>query len=178
VDGLLLPGGADVDPAFYGADPDPRLGTVDRELDQTELALFRQARESGRPVFGICRGQQLINVAMGGTLVQHLDGHEARALGRAHLAHRVEVEPTSELGRAAGEDSIAVNSLHHQAVDRVAPGLRPTARTAEGVVEALETEDGSVVAVQCHPEELATDLPWARSLFEGFVDRVRRARRA
>jgi putative glutamine amidotransferase len=178
VDGLLLPGGADVDPAFYGADPDPRLGPVDRELDETELALFRQARESGRPVFGICRGQQLINVAMGGTLIQHLDDHQAQALGRSHLAHRVEVEPSSELGRAAGDSTIAVNSLHHQAVDEVAPGLRPTARSAEGVVEGVESEDGLVVAVQCHPEELTGELPWARSLFERFVDRARRARRS
>lgn len=127
-------------------------------------------------MFGICRGQQLINVAMGGSLVQHIDEHEVRALGRAHLAHPVEVDPASELGRAAGEPTIAVNSLHHQAIAELAPGLRPTARTAEGVVEGVETEDGQVVAVQCHPEELTGDLPWARSLFERFVARARARR--
>src|SRR4030081_892050 len=116
VDGLLLPGGWDVDPALYGEKPDPKTGPVDRELDDREIRLFTQARERGLPVMGICRGQQVINVAMGGTLQQHLDGHEVRAFGRSHLAHSVEVDPGSELGRAAGEDQIRVNSLHHQAV--------------------------------------------------------------
>src|SRR6266550_3776452 len=154
VDGLLLPGGWDV--------------------DDTELRLFQQAREQGLPVLGICRGQQVINVAMGGSLVQHLEGHEVRRYGRSHLAHAIEVDPRSELGRAAGEDKIRVNSLHHQAIGTLAPGLVQTARGDDGTVEAVETSDGLIVAVQCHPEELSSDLPWARKLFERFVDRARR----
>jgi len=177
VDGLLLPGGRDIDPAFYGEEPDPKLGPLDPDLDRTELELFRQARDGGVPVLGICRGQQLINVALGGSLIQHVDDHEVRAHGRAHLAHRVEVEPTSELGRAAGESSIEVNSLHHQVVSALAPGLKPSARSEDGMIEGLESEDGMVVAVQCHPEELTADLPWARSLFQRFVARARQARR-
>ncbi len=173
LDGLLLPGGWDVDPALYGEEPDPKVGPIDRELDDTELRLFGQAREQGLPVMGICRGQQVINVAMGGSLQQHLDGHEVRAFGRGHLAHAIEVDPRSELGRAAGEHRISVNSLHHQAIGKLAPGLVQTASGEDGTVEAVETSDGLIVAVQCHPEELTTDLPWARRLFERFVERAR-----
>jgi putative glutamine amidotransferase len=173
VDGLLLPGGWDVDPALYGEKADPKTGPVDRELDDTELTLFAQARDRGLPVMGICRGQQVINVAMGGSLLQHLEGHEVRSFGRSHLAHTIEVDPSSELGRAAGEHKIRVNSLHHQAIGTLAAGLVPTARDADGTVEGIETSDGLIVAVQCHPEELSSDLPWARNLFERFVDRAR-----
>jgi putative glutamine amidotransferase len=173
VDGLLLPGGWDVDPSFYGERRDEKLGETDAELDETELAMFGQAREREIPVLGICRGQQVINVAMGGSLVQHLEGHEVRSLGRRHLAHTIDVDPTSELGQAAGEHKVRVNSLHHQAIKRLAAGLQQTARGDDGTVEGVESDDGLIVAVQCHPEELTTDLPWARNLFERFVARAR-----
>jgi putative glutamine amidotransferase len=173
VDGLLLPGGWDVDPSFYGERRDEKLGDTDPELDETELALFEQARQREIPVLGICRGQQVINVAMGGSLVQHLEGHEVRSLGRRHLAHTIDVDPTSELGRAAGEHKVRVNSLHHQAIKRLAVGLQQTARGEDGTVEGVESNDGLIVAVQCHPEELTTDLPWAGRLFERFVARAR-----
>jgi putative glutamine amidotransferase len=177
VDGLLLPGGWDVDPSFYGERRDENLGETDPELDETELELFRQAREREIPVLGICRGQQVINVAMGGSLVQHLEGHEVRSLGRRHLAHTIEVDPSSELGQAAGEHKVRVNSLHHQAIKRLGAGLQQTASGEDGTVEGVESDDGLIVAVQCHPEELTTDLPWARNLFERFVARARGRRR-
>lgn len=177
LDGLLLPGGWDVDPAFYGEKPEDKVGPVDHELDETELRLFGQARERKLPVLGICRGQQVINVAMGGSLLQHIEDHEVRAHGRSHLAHTIEVDPASELGRAAGEHKVRVNSLHHQAIGRLADGLQQTARGEDGTVEGIETDDGLVVAVQCHPEELTTDLPWARRLFERFVARARARRK-
>jgi putative glutamine amidotransferase len=173
LDGLLLPGGWDMDPSFYGETPDERVGETDPELDTTELELFQQARRRELPVLGICRGQQVINVAMGGSLVQHLDDHDARAIGRKHLAHAVEVDPSSELGTATGDTRIQVNSLHHQAVRTVAPGLHSTARGEDGTVEGVESDDGLVVAVQCHPEELTAEFPWARILFERFVARAR-----
>jgi putative glutamine amidotransferase len=176
VDGLLLPGGWDVDPALYGEEADKTVGPIDRELDDTELKLFREAREKQLPVLGICRGQQVINVAMGGSLFQHLEDHDVRVHGRKHLAHTIEVDPQSELGRAAGETSIRVNSLHHQAVRSLAPGLHQTAKGQDGTVEGLESDDGLIVAVQCHPEELTGDLPWAKSLFERFVARARSRR--
>ena len=173
LDGLLLPGGWDVNPALYGEEPDPKVGDIDPELDETELTLFKDARQKQLPVLGICRGQQVINVAMGGTLLQHLEGHEVRAYGRKHLAHRASVDPASELGRAAEGKEIQVNSLHHQAVGTLAPGLKQTATGEDGTVEGLETDDGLIVAVQCHPEELTGDLPWASKLFERFVARAR-----
>ena len=173
VDGLLLPGGWDVDPAFYGEKKDDKVGPIDRDLDETELRLFQQARDRELPVLGICRGQQVINVALGGTLVQHLEDHDVRGFGRSHLAHTIEVDPTSELGHAAGEHKIRVNSFHHQAIKRLAPGLHQTAKGEDDTVEGVESDDGLIVAVQCHPEELTTDLPWAKSLFERFVARAR-----
>ena len=173
LDGLLLPGGWDVDPAFYGEKKDEKVGPIDRDLDETELRLFKQARGMDLPVLGICRGQQVINVAMGGSLVQHVDDHDVRSYGRKHLAHTIEVvDPESELGQAAGKDKIRVNSLHHQAIRRLAPGLHETAKGEDGTVEGVESDDGLIVAVQCHPEELTTDAPWARSLFERFVARA------
>lgn len=173
LDGLLLPGGWDVDPSFYGEERDAKVKETDPELDATELRLFRQAREREIPILGICRGQQVINVAMGGSLVQHLENHDARAIGRKHLAHAVAVDPSSELGRATGDERIRVNSLHHQAVGKLASGLHQTARGEDGTVEGVESEDGLVVAVQCHPEELTEEFPWARRLFERFVARAR-----
>jgi putative glutamine amidotransferase len=173
LDGLLLPGGWDVDPDLYGEKPDPTVKEIDRELDDTELSLFRQAREANIPVLGICRGQQVINVAMGGSLFQHLEDHDVRGHGRSHIAHTIEVDPASELGRAAGESLIPVNSFHHQAVKSLAPGLRQTARGEDGTIEGVESDDGLIVAVQCHPEELVGDLPWARSLFARFIARAR-----
>ncbi len=142
LDGLLLPGGWDVDPSFYGERRDEKIGETDPELDETELSLFRQARERALPVLGICRGQQVINVAMGGSLVQHLEGHEVRSLGRSHLAHTIEVNPSSELGRAAGEHKIRVNSLHHQAIKDLADGLQQTASGEDGTVEGVRIRRG------------------------------------
>jgi putative glutamine amidotransferase len=176
LDGLLLPGGWDVDPALYGEEADAKVGDIDPELDETEIRLFKDARGKEIPVLGICRGQQVINVAMGGSLIQHLEGHEVRAYGRKHLAHTAAVDPESELGQAAEGRDIQVNSLHHQAVRSVAPGLRQTATGDDGTIEGLETADGLVVAVQCHPEELTGDLPWASKLFERFVARARARR--
>jgi putative glutamine amidotransferase len=173
LDGLLLPGGWDVDPALYGEKPDENVGDIDPELDETEIRLFKEARGREIPVLGICRGQQVINVAMGGSLIQHLEGHEVRAFGRKHLAHAAAVDPASELGQAVGGREIHVNSLHHQAVRSVASGLKQTATGDDGTIEGLESDDGLIVAVQCHPEELTGELPWAKKLFERFVARAR-----
>ncbi len=176
LDGLLLPGGWDVDPQLYGEPKHEKVGPIDRELDETELRMFEQARARELPVMGICRGQQVINVAMGGSLVQHLEDHNVAEHGRSHLAHAIEVDPDSELGHAAGKHQLRVNSFHHQAVKELAPGLHQTAAGEDGTVEGVESDDGLIVAVQCHPEELAADLPWASRLFERFVARARGAR--
>ncbi|MDQ6845994.1 MAG: gamma-glutamyl-gamma-aminobutyrate hydrolase family protein [Candidatus Dormibacteraeota bacterium] len=169
VDGLLVPGGWDVAPEEYGGESVSDVVQVDHALDKTELALVRGASLSGTPVLGICRGQQLINVALGGSLFQHIDGHDAHGQPRHTLAHAVEVEEDSELGRVAPR-TLMVNSLHHQAIKDLAPALRVTAHSPDDIIEAVESIDGAIVAVQAHPEELI-DYSWARDLFERFVQR-------
>lgn len=171
IDGLMVPGGWDVAPEEYGGNRVTEMTQLDRALDQTEAALVRGAVGSGVPVLGICRGQQLINVALGGSLLQHIDGHDGHGQPRSLLAHVIAVDPESELGQVAPSE-LMVNSLHHQAVGDLAPGLRATAHSPDGIVEALESPDGMVVAVQSHPEELIGDEEWARALFAQFVERI------
>ena len=176
VAGLVLTGGEDVDPARYGARPHPRLGAVHAERDAAEVALVRAARARGTPTLAICRGIQLLNVALGGTLVQDLPSERRDALahdppgrGRGERTHDVEVAEGSALAGALGATRLAVNSVHHQAVDRPAEGLRVVARAPDGVVEGMEGAPGGrwpVLAVQWHPEELVDDAAaWDRSLF-------------
>ena len=173
VDGLLLPGGWDVDPSAYGETPLEPTDEVDHGLDRTEITLVRSAVGAGLPVFGICRGQQLINVALGGSLHQHIDGHDLHGQPRDALAHPVEAEPDSELGQAIGSTGVRVNSLHHQSIKDVATGLHAVAHSPDGTVESVESDDRMVVAVQCHPEELVGQHGWALSLLQRFIDRAR-----
>ena len=165
LDGLLLPGGADIEPLRYDQRPDPRLHGVDAWRDELELGLTRDFAGAGRPVLAICRGLQVVNVALGGTLLQHVEGHDGG------VTHAVEVEPWSAFGSAAGGRRLTVNSFHHQAADRIAPGLRVSACCSDGVVEGLESADGLVVAVQCHPERMAGEA-WSQRLFRSFVERA------
>ena len=172
IDGLLVPGGWDVDPPAYGEARQEETPNVDPPLDLTEIALVRAAVHEGMPVFGICRGQQVINVALGGSLRQHIDGHDNHGSPRDLLAHSIDVVSGSELSKVTPGDHVMVNSLHHQSVKDVAPGLHVTAHSPDGVVEGIESSDGMIVAVQCHPEELLEQQGWAMSLFRRFVDRV------
>ena len=180
IDGLLVPGGADVDPRFYGEQLHDSVSYTDPERDNYEIKVIRAAVKLGMPVFGICRGQQSINVALGGTLYQDLDSQAAvrsrhqtpHGPGHNRLVHSVNVKPGTRYRRAAAAPKIKVNSRHHQAVRDVAPGLVVSAVSRDGVIEGLETPDGRVVAVQCHPEAL-TRLDWARRLFRDFVAAAR-----
>ena len=177
LDGVLVPGGADVNPRRYGESPREGLGDVDDDLDSLELALVHAALDRELAVFGICRGHQVVNVAMGGSLYQDLarDGVTSvrhatdPAPGRDQRVHSIEVKPGTRLRELLGADRVEVNSFHHQAVRRVAPGLVISAvSTVDGVIEGLESVDGRIFTVQCHPEEL-TRLAWARALFRGLV---------
>jgi putative glutamine amidotransferase len=170
IDGLIVPGGWDVSPEQYGGTRVTEMTQLDRALDQTEVALVRGAADSAMPVLGICRGQQLINVALGGTLLQHIDGHDIQGHPRNRLAHVIDVDPNSDLAHVVSE-RLMVNSMHHQAVKDLAPGLRATAHSPDGIIEALESSDGLIVAVQSHPEELVEEESWARALFARFIDR-------
>jgi putative glutamine amidotransferase len=181
IDGVLVPGGADVHPRFYGERSLPVLGYTDEPRDELEIAMIRAAFKRGTPVLGICRGQQVVNVALGGSLYQDL--REQGATTRQHstphgprvnrLVHDVDIEPGSRYADAVRAARVRVNSRHHQAVRRVAPSLRVTAVSPDGVIEGLESDDGGVVAVQCHPEAI-TELEWARRLFADFVRAARR----
>jgi putative glutamine amidotransferase len=178
VDALLLAGGSDIDPASYGADPSPEIETVFPERDRFELALARRALERDMPVLGICRGMQLLNVARGGTLVQHLDeAGPHRPMPGAYGEHDVELEPGSLAARAAGVARCDVKSHHHQAVDRLGDGLVVTGRAAhDGLVEALEAPAHRyALGVLWHPEE-NEESPVIGSLVEAA--RSRSARRA
>ena len=172
IDGLLVPGGWDVDPPEYGEDRQEETPNVDVPLDLTEIALVRAAVDERVPVFGICRGQQVINVALGGSLRQHIDGHDMHGHPRDLLAHAIDIVPGSEFATAVSSDTVMVNSLHHQSVKDVATGLYVTAHSPDGVIEGLESADGMIVAVQCHPEELLGQEGWAMELFQRFVARV------
>jgi putative glutamine amidotransferase len=176
LDGLLLPGGADVEPRRYGAVPreDCHL-TVMPELDEVELTLANWAMEDDLPVLGICRGIQVLNVACGGTLWQDikvegaaLASHDRES--RHLLAHGLEVEPDSLLARTLGKTRIQVNSLHHQAIRDVGQPLRTVARSYDGLVEGVELPGHRfVLGIQCHPEELSETEDWAANLFDGLV---------
>jgi len=176
LDGLLLPGGADVDPRHYGEEAIPGLNRIDSGADQQELELARVAAAGGKPLLGICRGQQLLNVALGGTLYQDLRAQEAteidhtgsRPVGRDHLLHPVRIEPASRLAELIGAPEVAVNSLHHQGIKALAPGLRAVAWSPDGVIEAVEGKGRFCLAVQWHPEELQAHA-WAARLFQGLV---------
>jgi putative glutamine amidotransferase len=182
LDGIVFPGGADVAPGEYGEEALPDINVVESARDRTELRLARWAYEAGLPTLGICRGQQLLNVALGGSLYQDLltqgatglDHSDGDGRARSALVHRVALEPGSKLAQLIDETAVEVNSLHHQAIKSVAPGLLVTGRSEDGVIEAVEA-DGSkfLIAVQWHPEEL-TALPWVSRLFKGFAQAAAR----
>lgn len=182
VDGLLLTGGEDVDPARYGERPHPALGDVHAVRDEFELALVRAARARELPTFALCRGVQVANVALGGTLIQDLPSEWPDALphesgrGRGDRTHGVALDAGSRLARACGATEISVNSMHHQALARVANGLAATAHAPDGVIEGVEWtgDDWWMLGVQWHPEELLdTPEPWDRALFSAFAEAAR-----
>lgn len=181
-DGILFAGGEDVDPQFY--DEQVRYASVhsSRRRDEFEFELLDEVRHHRLPIFGICRGIQMINVRFGGTLYQDLKEDTATARehkqtgSRAEPTHRVTVTDPDSIVATAIRGSCRVNSLHHQAVKRLGRGLKVTARSEDGLVEAVEAADDYpfLMAVQWHPEEMA-DVPEQRKLLEEFVAKCREA---
>lgn len=170
LDGLVVAGGPDVDPAHYGAARSPLCGPPAPARDAWELALIRAALDAGTPLLGICRGMQLLNVALGGTLVQHLDGH-VEEVGRFGL-HAVKPVPGTRYEAAVPEET-DVPTYHHQCVDRLGTGLLPSAYASDGTVEAIEPADGPgwVLGVQWHPE-MGEDPRVMRALVEAAAGRA------
>jgi putative glutamine amidotransferase len=183
LDGLLLPGGADVEPRRYGAAARDDCNLyVMPELDEVELTLARWAIADGLPVLGICRGIQVLNVACEGTLwqdvkVEGATSEEHDREPRDLRVHGLEVEPGTLLARTLGETHLRVNSLHHQAIRDLGPTLRAVAHSADGLVEGVEMPDREfVLGIQCHPEELSRKEKWAARLFAGLVGAAGRYR--
>ncbi len=186
--GLLLTGGEDVNPELYGAAPHPKLGGINQQRDATELALLQAARDRRMPVLAICRGIQILNVAHGGTLYQDLSSERASSIRHDQLhdtsardatarTHDVTVTPGSRLAAATGVTAMAVNSYHHQAINRIGAGLRVTAVAPDGVIEGVEVNDPSwwVLSVQWHPEDLTADVvAWDRGIFRAFANEIAR----
>ncbi|QQE78614.1 gamma-glutamyl-gamma-aminobutyrate hydrolase family protein [Alicyclobacillus sp. SO9] len=177
LDGVILGGGEDPDPALYKQSPKAGLGTVIVERDELELQLVNDMVTHGKPIFGICRGIQLLNVAFGGSLWQdlrlHWPGkilHQQRG-ARNYLSHKLRIQEGSRVSAAMGGiRNWRCNSFHHQAVDKVAPELRAVAWDDEGLIEAVEhPEYPFVVGVQWHPENLWKEHKEAFGLFEAFV---------
>jgi putative glutamine amidotransferase len=176
VDGIVLSGGPDMHPTAYGAEPHPELGPTEPRLDAFELALARAADERDMPILAICRGAQVLNVARGGTLHQHLPDVVGEAITHrqpgapGRPTHGVTVAPDSRLAAILGRTSLDVNSFHHQAADVLGERLAVTARAADGTVEAFEAVDrGFVIGVQWHAECLV-DLDEQAALFTALVD--------
>ena len=182
VDGLLLPGGGDVAPAAYGGnDHDPTVRDIDDLRDRAEFLLIRHALEQGKPLLAICRGLQVFNVALGGSLWEDIHDHMPGAMvhdyfnqkQRDFLAHDVTIEPDSHLAHALENERVPVNSLHHQGIRRLASGLRAVAAAPDGLIEAVEVPDHPfALGVQWHPENLIASVPPMRDLFRHFVEKA------
>ena len=181
LDGLCLSGGPDLDPTAYGAVAHPELGPVEPSLDAFEVAVASQADAAGLPLLGICRGCQTLNIVRGGSLVQHLpdvvDGSIAHRQADPGwvTTHHVDVAPGSRLAQALGRDSLAVNSFHHQAVERLGAGLRAVAWSPDGTIEGIEgdDEDRLVLGVQWHAETLDEVDDANGELFRTFAEHCR-----
>lgn len=180
LDGVLVPGGVDIDPAMYQHAPHELLGRLDPARDTTEVTITRWAIEDAKPFLGLCRGLQVLSVALGGTLWQDLteqrpasekhDYFPHGGFSRDHLAHNVEVSGDSRLSDALGKGTIAVNSMHHQGIRDLGAGLVPTAFASDGLIEGAELKGrGFAVGVQWHPEMFTSGAPSVGKLFEDFI---------
>lgn len=178
MDGLLLSGGPDVDPAHFGEEPLQGMGRIDPARDATELFLARLALEAAMPILGICRGAQVLNIAAGGDIFQDLPSqvegvlkHVQQPTPMSHPTHGIRIEPGSLLALVTGRESLRVNTWHHQAVRRVAPGFAVSATAADGVIEAIEKPGADfVLGLQFHPESMAKGgSAEAPLLFEAFA---------
>jgi len=174
LDGVLLTGGGDVHASEFGEENHPLVYDVDPKRDAMELLLTRKALQQSIPLLGICRGLQVMNVALGGNLIQHLDGHDDSKNGRQNIAHEVDIKEGTKLHEILGKARAGVNSFHHQAVRDLGNGLIATARSPDGIVEAIEKPDAPYfLGVQWHPEEFVDHGALFHPLFDSFVEAAR-----
>jgi putative glutamine amidotransferase len=175
-DGLLLTGGEDVDPSLYGEAPHEKLGAIDPRRDALDISAIQIARSQQKPILGICRGCQILNVAYGGSLYQDIDAqrpqHDEHNQSRQQeFAHSLHLVATSKLASFLGPEDIRANSFHHQAVKAVGTGLVASGQSDDGLIEAIEDPSAKfIIGVQCHPEMLwdKTETRW-KKLFTSFI---------
>ncbi len=182
LDGVFLTGGVDVDPKNYGEQRAEYCGKTDPARDAVEIQLIQWAKEDQKPLFAVCRGIQIVNVALGGSLYQDVTKQVPTALrhdyfptadqpARDYLAHPIDITNSSRLADLLGGTLVKVNSMHHQAIKQLAPGLTATAHAPDGIIEGVEGGNGQyLVAVQWHPEELEGRDAGMRRLFTSFVE--------
>ncbi len=182
IDGLLLPGGGDIHPDYFNQEWHPKIKNVNEARDELELSIFEEAFKKDIPVFGICRGIQIMSVAMGGSLYQDIEtDYPDEALTHPSIygedsLHQIEIEPVSILGKIIGESVVGVNSAHHQAVNDIGEGFVVTARSEDGIIEAIENPSKSfVIGVQYHPERMNDTAEYREHrgrLFDAFIEAV------
>jgi putative glutamine amidotransferase len=182
LDAVLVSGGVDIAPERYGAERNPATQNADPGRDEAEITLVRWAVEDDHPLLGICRGNQVLNVALGGTLIQDIPSQVNNSLRHdigssepgGHHAHEVDIDANSRLAGILGATHVPVNSMHHQAVDRVAPSLQVTACAPDGIIEGLEMPNRHfILSVQWHPEEMVRVDDAMKPLFRAFVEAAR-----
>jgi putative glutamine amidotransferase len=181
LDGVLLPGGIDVDPKFYGEAPSPKLEKTDAALDALEFQVLEYAKEHRLPVLGICRGHQVLNVFYGGSLIQDIPTEHESETNVVHRGgtrkHTIAIEEGSLLHELLGATEFEVNTYHHQAVKRLAEGFKATAHTKDGIVEAIESQgDVFILGVQFHPERMRAATPAVDALFQRFLKEAEKFR--
>lgn len=176
LDGLLIPGGADVSPSFYGEEPVPEVTVIHRNDDAFEFALVRKMAQLNKPILGICRGHQVINVAFGGSLYQDLPSqygkkqcHCQSSTIRSEPFHTVTLKPESRVAEIFGDTVLETNTFHHQAVKEAAPSFHVVGTAKDGVVEAIEHESKFIVGLQWHPEGMAVEYPQFQKIFNALV---------
>jgi putative glutamine amidotransferase len=182
LDGLIISGGGDVEPGHYQGADHAAIEYVDPQRDASEIKLAQMVVETGLPALNICRGAQVLNVALGGTLIEHLpdevgDALDHRATPEGFVYHPVAIEPNSRLSEIVGQTEVTSASWHHQAVRQLAPSLKAVAFAADGTIEALEMpEHPWLIAVQWHPESIAADDPANQRLFDALVEAANKLR--
>lgn len=181
LDGIIFSGGPDIDPIYFGESPHPKMRSICPQRDMMEIFLAKEMHKMKKPILGICRGIQVINVAFGGSVIQDIPSeiinpikHEQEAPGW-YGTHKIEIEPNSVLFNILGKRYVRVNSFHHQSVNKIAPGFKPIAFTADGIVEAIEAKSSEAfcLGLQWHPEEM-----WEKDLdqfniFKTFVKAIK-----
>jgi putative glutamine amidotransferase len=174
IDGLLLTGGGDIDAAEFAEENHPKNHTINSKRDTMELTLTREALNRDIPVFGICRGLQVMNVAMGGNLYQDIPDHDDEKNSRQNVAHDVTIVEGTRLHQIIGKTHIGVNSFHHQAAKNLGKGLIATAKSHDGIVEGIENPDAPYfLGVQWHPEEFVDQDTDFHELFDSFINAAR-----